>query len=103
MHVAKSQQKDEDLFRAILNALPNPFSEIDVQDYSVVLANSAAGIEPTSPPATCHGATHKSLVPCTGVDHLCTLKLISKTKYPGFFWAEYKQYRNNLTNKRRSI
>ena len=64
----------------VLESLPHPFYVIDVSDYTIKVANSAAHIGRLSKGATCHALTHKSDRPCGSEGHPCPLDEIKKTK-----------------------
>ena len=66
----------------ILESIPNPFYVIDVSDYTIKLANSAAQFGQLSKDATCYALTHKSDRPCRSAEHPCPLEEIKKTKLP---------------------
>ena len=66
----------------ILESIPNPFYVIDVSDYTIKLANSAAQFGQLSKIATCYALTHKSDKPCSSAEHPCPLEEIKKTKLP---------------------
>ena len=66
----------------ILESIPNPFYVIDVSDYTIKLANSAAQFGQLSKEATCYALTHKSDRPCCSGEHPCPLEEIKKTKLP---------------------
>jgi signal transduction histidine kinase len=55
---------------------------IDVNDYSIKLANSAAQIGPIIDNRTCYEMTHNSDKPCEGDEHPCPIKEIIKTRKP---------------------
>jgi len=66
----------------ILESIPNPFYVIDVSDYTIKLANSAAQFGQLSKDATCYALTHRSDRPCCSAEHPCPLEEIKKTKLP---------------------
>ena len=66
----------------ILESIPNPFYVINVSDYTIKLANSAAQFGELSKDATCYALTHKSDRPCCSAEHPCPLEEIKKTKLP---------------------
>ena len=61
-----------------IESLSHPFYVIDVENYKVVLANSAAGRSIGSGPDayTCYALTHEQDVPCSGHDHPCPMQLV---------------------------
>lgn len=72
--------------RTVMDSLAHPFYIIDIKDYSIVMANKAAGFDLLSgnPNMTCHFLTHHSNEPCGSGDpcHLCPVDIIIKTKKP---------------------
>lgn len=68
----------------VLNALGHPFYVINVNDYTIALANEASGFEIPGAglPATCHHLTHNSEDPCNSSEHPCPLEIIKKTGAP---------------------
>ncbi len=70
------------LLLGVLDALPYPFYVIDVEDYSIVLANKAAaeGIPPGR--MTCYQLTHRSDAPCDDPLHPCPLTYVRETGEP---------------------
>ncbi len=80
-------QAEEDLaqqnryIRSILESLTHPFYVIDINDYSIKIANSASGLK-VGGTNTCYALTHNQDNPCGGTNHPCTLKIIKQTKKP---------------------
>jgi PAS domain-containing protein len=68
------------VWASILEALPHPFYVIDARDYSIVLANSAAGSTGASECSTCHALTHRRDTPCAEGGCLCPLEEVKKSK-----------------------
>ncbi|RJP19755.1 MAG: PAS domain S-box protein [Candidatus Abyssobacteria bacterium SURF_5] len=63
----------------ILEFLPYPFYVIDVQDYTIKLANSAAGSIDAPEHTTCHALTHRKDAPCADTC-LCPLEEVKRTR-----------------------
>jgi len=76
----KISQQNEFLNNA-LESLTHPFYVIDANDYTVKIANSAAGFGVLSEKSTCYGLTHKRKKPCSA-EHPCPLREVKKTKKP---------------------
>lgn len=80
-------QAEEDLaqqnkyIRSILESLTHPFYAIDINDYSIKIANSASGLK-AGGPSTCYALTHHRDSPCDGISHPCPLNIIKQTKKP---------------------
>lgn len=70
------------LLGAVLNYLPNPFYVIDVSDYTIKAANSAAQFASKSKDSTCYALTHQKDRPCGSAAHPCPLEIIKETKKP---------------------
>ncbi len=68
----------EFLFNTI-EALSHPFYVVDVDNYQVVLANSAALDSSDDLSTTCHALTHGRKTPCGGADHPCPLDIVRET------------------------
>jgi len=77
----KIQQQNEFL-NNILNSLTHPFYVVDVNDYTVKMANPAAKLGNLSENPTCYALTHKIVKPCGSVGHVCPLEEVKKTKKP---------------------
>lgn len=87
LHLENKRRKkiEEELLRkneflnTTINSLTHPFYVINVDDYSVVLANSATNdfISKTNP--KCFALTHKRDIPCTE-ESQCPLEIVKKTK-----------------------
>lgn len=73
-----------EFLESVLDALGHPFYVINVEDYSIVLANKASGFGDldTARPLTCYQITHKSERPCNCENHPCPLEIIKKTGKP---------------------
>ncbi|MBU3916049.1 response regulator [bacterium] len=66
----------------VLESLTHPFYVIDANDYSVIIANSAANRKGIKINQTCYSLTHERKEPCDGEEHLCPLKMVKHTKKP---------------------
>ncbi len=66
----------------VLESLSHPFYVIDVKNYSIALANSAARAEHTAGLSTCYALTHKRDAPCDSDEHPCPLEIIKRTQKP---------------------
>ena len=82
-HRVEQQIKEQkDLLENTLESLTHPFYVIDVNDYSIQVANSAARRIGISGGATCHALTHNSPRPCDSREDPCPLEEIRKTRAP---------------------
>lgn len=77
---ASLKEAQDGLWETILEALPHPFYVIDARDYSIILANSAAGSTHTPDLSTCHALTHRLDIPCSENGCLCPLEEVKKSK-----------------------
>jgi len=66
----------------VIESLPHPFYVLDAADYTIKLANSAAGFGELSQNTTCYALTHRRSSPCGGSDHSCPLQVIKETGKP---------------------
>ena len=77
----KIRQQNEFL-NNILDSLSHPFYVLDVNDYTIKMANLAAKLGNLVENQTCYSLTHKKAKPCGGADHVCPLEEVKKTKKP---------------------
>lgn len=71
-----------EFLKNVIESLAHPFYVINADDYTIKLANSAAGLGTISDASTCHALTHHRSTPCDGTEHLCPLRELKKTKQP---------------------
>jgi len=64
-----------------LESLTHPFYVVDANDYTIKMANSAAGFGTFSEKSTCYRLAHKRKKPCKA-EHPCPLEIVKKTKKP---------------------
>jgi len=74
-----SRQQNEFL-HTVLESLTHPFYVVDADDYTIRLANSAAGFGELDATSTCYAFTHRSDKPCSGAECPCPLEIVKKTK-----------------------
>jgi len=74
--------RENEFLNNILDSLTHPFYVIDANDYTIKMANPVAKLGNLLENQTCHVLTHKSVKPCGGVDHVCPLEEVKKTKKP---------------------
>ncbi|MCK5434771.1 MAG: PAS domain-containing protein, partial [Dehalococcoidales bacterium] len=77
----KIQQQSEFL-NSVLKSLTYPFYVIDANDYTIKMANPAAKLGKLSENSTCYALTHNRDKPCTGVEDICPLQEVKKTRKP---------------------
>jgi len=78
----KAEQIQNDFLNLVLDSLKHPFCVIDVVNYKIKLANSAAGLEQQAGNFTCHAIMHNNGTPCNSIEHPCPIEIIKKTKKP---------------------
>ena len=66
----------------VLDSLGHPLYVIDANDYTIKMANPAAKLGKLSENSTCYALTHKRDKPCWGVEHVCPLQEVKKTRKP---------------------
>jgi sigma-B regulation protein RsbU (phosphoserine phosphatase) len=84
LSIARGEQQfgKKVFLRRALDSLPYPFYVIDASDYTIKLANSAAGFGRLSKTSTCYALTHNTDIPCCSPEHPCPLRTIKETKQP---------------------
>ncbi len=78
----EATQQQNKFLNTIIDSLANPFYVIDVEDYSIQIANKAArdlGVRTTN---TCYALTHLRDTPCDGLEHPCPLTALRNAKEP---------------------
>lgn len=74
-----SRQKD--FLKVAINALPHPFIVVDAEDYTVVMANSAASEgRGLSADTKCYELSHGRKSPCDGARDMCPLDFVKRSK-----------------------
>ncbi|MCB2181024.1 MAG: response regulator [Desulfobulbaceae bacterium] len=75
--------RQKEFITSAINALTHPFYVIDVNDFTIKVANTASGYATDDALGqTCHSLTHKSDIPCNDKEHPCPVVEILKTKKP---------------------
>ena len=72
--------KQKRLLEVTLESLTHPFYVVNVDNYAIEIANSAAGMSGKIENIKCYELTHKSNNPCSSTEHLCPLEEVKKTK-----------------------
>ena len=75
-------QKQTEFLNLVLESLSHPFYVIDVETYTITLANSAAQMGQLSGRSTCYALTHRRDTPCQSDEHPCPLEIIKRTRKP---------------------
>ncbi|MCD6597684.1 MAG: PAS domain S-box protein, partial [Bacteroidales bacterium] len=74
--------EQKQLLENTLESLTHPFYVIDANDYTLLLANSAAKKLNKENASTCYALTHKRDTPCNSKEDPCPLAIVKKTKEP---------------------
>jgi PAS domain S-box-containing protein len=76
-------QEGRDLMENTLESLPYPFYVVNVDDYTIEMANSAAlrGVDAAEGSA-CYALTHGRSMPCNGTEHPCPLEEVREHRAP---------------------
>ncbi len=75
-------RQQNEFLNNVLDSLTYPFYVINVDDYTIRMANASARLDLSSEAPTCYSLTHKSDKPCRGVGHACPLEDVRRTKKP---------------------
>ncbi|MFC2158368.1 response regulator [Acidobacteriota bacterium] len=71
----------KDSLQTVIDSLPHPFYVVNVEDYSISLANKTARAR-AEDSSTCFALTHDRATPCNSDDHYCPLEEVKKTGKP---------------------
>jgi len=74
--------RQKQLLENTLESLTHPFYVIDVEDYAIKVANSAARKMGAPGAGTCYALTHQRTTPCDGEEHRCPLQEVIRTGKP---------------------
>jgi PAS domain S-box-containing protein len=66
----------------VLESLTHPFYVLNVHDYSIEMANSAARLQSIAGEATCYALTHRRDAPCSSDEHPCPIEDLKRTGEP---------------------
>ena len=81
--VAESELRQQNkFFHHVLESLTHPFYVLDANNYTIVMANSAARLGNLDAHPTCYALTHRRQFPCNGSEHICPLQEVKRTKQP---------------------
>ena len=79
---AEEKIKEQNAFLTnVIEALTHPFYIINVNDYTIEMANSAANFGDLSGEEKCFILTHQNDKPCSG-EHPCPITMVKSTKSP---------------------
>jgi K+-sensing histidine kinase KdpD len=82
--------QQNEFLRHVFESVTHPFYVVDAEDYTVVMANTAAIPEGLPNGTKCFALTHHQAEPCGGLDHVCPLQTVKGTKKP--FTTEHIHY-----------
>ncbi len=68
--------------QTIIQSIPYPFYVVDVSNYQLVMANTAASPDGSWVGQTCHALTHQRDTPCRCEEHCCPLQEVVRTGKP---------------------
>jgi diguanylate cyclase (GGDEF)-like protein len=80
LNITRKQQSK--LLNNIIESLTHPFYVINTDDYTITMANSAAGLKSLTKATTCYALSHHRDSPCNGKEHPCVIKKILKMRKP---------------------
>ena len=78
----KNKDFENELLNEVFESISQPIYVINVDDYSIVRANKAAGKINIGDKPKCYQTTHKVNEPCNDPGHPCPLDLVKKNKKP---------------------
>ena len=74
-------KKQHQFLSHVIESLSHPFYVVNVADYSIAIANSAArGGHALDQTSTCYALTHHLDAPCSGNEHICPLRQVVETR-----------------------
>ncbi len=82
MQAEEELRQQNEFLQAVLDSLAHPFYLINSIDYTIKMANKAAGMGNLAGNPTCYELTHRGSEPCEGEEHRCPLREVKKTKRP---------------------
>lgn len=74
------RKKTQELLESAIESLTHPFYVVNVEDYTISLANAAAGPIDPYENITCFQLTHHRETPCCSDEHPCPIEEVKKTK-----------------------
>lgn len=94
----KLTEEQNNLLYTTIDSLPYPFYVVDINNYTVIMANTAACNGELPPHITCHQLTHHSETPCGQNDHPCPLEKALETKKPVIVEHTHFDGQGNIKN-----
>jgi PAS domain S-box-containing protein len=74
--------QQNEFLKNVMASLTHPFYVVDINDYTIKMANPASGYNLDLNKTTCHALTHNTDVPCNKSNHPCPVEIIKKTLKP---------------------
>ncbi len=90
-------QRQKDFLENVLESITQPFYIIDVNDYTIIMANSAAHFGQLTKKSKCYKLTHNVEKPCDTTLHPCPIEEIKRTKKPVIVEHEHLTERGGLS------
>jgi len=87
--------ENEEFLRTTIHALTNPFAVINIEDYTVEMANEAFGKDAVG--RKCHQVSHGRNTPCGSDRHPCPLTAVRRTGKPAIVEHEHWDEAGNPT------
>ena len=75
-------RQQNEFLTTVIESLTHPFYVLNVDDYTIQMANSAARVRSQVGTATCYALTHRRDAPCDSNDHPCPIEELRKTGKP---------------------
>ena len=81
-HAEEQIRQQNEFLTTVLESLTHPFYVLNVHDYTIQMANSAARLGGLAGDATCHALTHRRDSPCSSDEHPCPIEELKRTGKP---------------------
>lgn len=81
-HMEATIVSQNGLLNSVIESLTHPLYVIDVNDHTILLANSAAEQTGSVVGKKCFAASHGTSAPCQGANHPCPLEVVRATRGP---------------------
>ena len=75
-------RRQNEFLTTVLESLTHPFYVLNVHDYTIEMANSAALRANINKGATCYALTHRRDTPCDSAEHPCPIEELKRTGKP---------------------
>ncbi len=85
-------RREREFLMTVVESLTHPFYVIDARDYTLKIANSAAGKVDLVKGKTCYEITHRQSAPCSGLEHPCPVDEVRAGRKP--VTVEHTHYDN---------